>query len=74
MATGATGWISDKLDNIGVSGSAGGTLNGSGVWIDPSNNLFGDINSCVIDKWKETRDEPSRLSDLFQVIIQKKII
>ena len=27
------------------------TLDGSGVWIDPDNNLFGGINDCKIDGW-----------------------
>ena len=43
----------DHLDNGGVSGATGGTLDGSGVWIDPSNNLFGSIDDCEIDLWKK---------------------
>ena len=52
-ALGATGWMPDHLDNAGTSGAGGGTLDGSGVWIDPSNNLFGDITKCEIDLWKK---------------------
>lgn len=46
-------WMPDHLDNAGVSGAAGGTLDGSGIWIDPSNNLFGSITDCEIDLWKK---------------------
>jgi len=49
--SGPTGWIGNKLNNSGLTG--GSTLDGSGVWIDPSNNLFGSIDACKIDKWKE---------------------
>ena len=51
-APGTTGWMPDHLDNAGVSGAAGGTLGGSGIWIDPSNNLFGSITDCKIDLWE----------------------
>ena len=50
--SGPTGWIGNKLLNSGATGIES-TLNGAGVWIDPSNNLFGSIDACKIDKWKE---------------------
>ena len=58
-------WLYDRLDNAGVgclndftgvpsrNVVPGGTLDGSGVWIDPSNNLFGDRDACVVDKWQK---------------------
>ena len=47
--TGAA-WVANSLDNAGVE-TPGGTLDGSGVWIDPSNNLFGTIEGCNLDKF-----------------------
>ena len=57
--TGSNPWVYDELDNAGDGGTfgghtgPGGTLDGSGVWIDPSSNLFGTFHDCEIDKWKE---------------------
>ena len=52
-----TGWVVNELNNAGVTGIAtgnqGSTLDGSGVWIDPSSNLFGTFHDCEIDKWKK---------------------
>ena len=57
------GWVPDYLNNAGYTGPGaqwgapfapgypGSTLDGSGVWIDPDNNLFGGINDCKIDGW-----------------------
>jgi len=47
------GWEANSLDNAGtaVPATPGGTLDGSGVWIDPSNNLFGSIEGCNLDKF-----------------------
>jgi hypothetical protein len=50
---GASGWIVNSLNNSGATGTQGSTLDGSGVWIDPSNNLFGSIDDCKIDEWKQ---------------------
>ena len=43
-------------DNMGIRGITGGTIDplppgGSGIWIDPSNNLFGTIGGCNLDKF-----------------------
>jgi hypothetical protein len=46
-------WVVNNLNNFGIVGTQGSTLDGSGVWIDPSNNLFGSIQDCEIDKWKK---------------------
>jgi len=50
--TGAA-WVANSLDNAGtvVPATPGGTLDGSGVWIDPSNNLFGTKDGCNLDKF-----------------------
>ena len=50
---GGTGinWIPDQLNNSGSVGSQGSTLDGSGVWIDPNNNLFGKFGDCKKDKF-----------------------
>jgi len=48
-----TTWVTNNLNNFGITGTQGSTLDGSGVWIDPSNNLFGSIQDCEIDKWKK---------------------
>ena len=51
--TGAA-WVANSLDNAGGTtppDTPGGTLDGSGVWIDPSNNLFGTIEGCNLDKF-----------------------
>jgi len=50
----SSGWIPDRLDNDGGAGATdapGGTLDGSGVWIDPNNHLFGKYGDCEIDKF-----------------------
>jgi hypothetical protein len=51
-----TAWVVNNLNNFGITGTQGSTLDGSGVWIDPSNNLFGSIQDCEIDKWKKYAD------------------
>ena len=50
----SNGWIADRLDNDGGAGATdapGGTLDGSGVWIDPNNHLFGKYDDCETDKF-----------------------
>jgi len=50
----SNGWIADRLDNDGGAGATdapGGTLDGSGVWIDPNNHLFGKYGDCETDKF-----------------------
>ena len=42
-------WVTNALNPSPPPTTAGG----SGVWIDPSNNLFGSIDGCNIDVWKK---------------------
>jgi len=54
VRTTSTGWVANSLNNAGGANpvdTPGGTLDGSGVWIDPSNNLFGTIEGCNLDKF-----------------------
>ena len=54
VRTTGSGWVANSLDNAGGTTppvTPGGTLDGSGVWIDPSNNLFGSIEECNLDKF-----------------------
>ena len=50
VRTAAGSWEPNSLDNAGLT-TPGGTLDGSGVWIDPSNNLFGTAEGCNLDKF-----------------------
>ena len=57
------GWNANGIEfiwdnnDIGITGIAGGTIpdplppGGSGIWIDPSNNLFGTKDGCNLDKF-----------------------
>jgi len=56
------GWNANSIEftwannDIGITGITGGTISplpprGDGIWIDPSNNLFGSIEGCNLDKF-----------------------